>query len=552
MGGSLTTNCFLLSFTVATRGTMPQPTLKELAQQGDANAIAALLNRAFEPQGIITKAACKNDSLQIVVEAAQTPNKQEAIARVRDVLAELQLNWVEQVTVYGRQPEDDIPDWHQTFLLTQMPASVGDAKAKAEEPFSLSAFTQMIYGVGESIGNTTSQAGKVMVDTASGVGDAVGNTTRTTGKALVDTVAGVGKAVSDTVWHTGKAMVETASGVGSVIAGVGGTIGSSASQASKTAVKTAVGVGGTAAKRTYQTLSQITEFLSGAPILRKVVDQVDITKAQTAVEKLQQKYPTETSSQIAHRIMLEKAVYAAGTGLATSLVPGAAAALFAVDLTATSALQAEMVYQIAAAYGLNLRDPVRKGEVLTIFGLALGGNQAIRAALELLQNTPVAGAIIGASTNAAMLYAVGYAASRFYAAKLAAESTEETLAATKAASDDYLQAAITQQIVMDQILVHLVLAENPDQSWETILPELETLNLSPASLSVIKAHIKSPPPLEQLLAQLNRDFALPLLAQCERISQRDGGVTSAEANIIDKIAQKFDIDLTTMKQQLVT
>jgi uncharacterized protein (DUF2236 family) len=75
---------------------------------------------------------------------------------------------------------------------------------------------------------------------------------------------------------------------------------------------------------------------------------------------------------------------------------------------------------------------------------------------------------------------------------------------------------------MDQILVHVISAGNPEKSWEDILPELEALNISPASLAVIKANIKSPPPLDQLLAQLNRDFAVPLLAQCERVVQRDG------------------------------
>ncbi len=32
----------------------------------------------------------------------------------------------------------------------------------------------------------------------------------------------------------------------------------------------------------------------------------------------------------------------------------------------------------------------------------------------LLRNVPVAGAVIGASTNAAMIYALGYGACRFY------------------------------------------------------------------------------------------------------------------------------------------
>jgi uncharacterized protein (DUF697 family) len=529
---------------------MSQPTLEELAKQGDSNAIASLLNRAFEPKGVTAKAAIKNDSLNIIVEAAETPNKQESIAIIREVITSLQLELVETVTVYGRQPGDDIPDWHQKFLLADVPSGLSSGKAQAEEPFSFSSFAKMVGGIGESIGSTTSQAGKAMVETATGVGEVVGNTTMATGKVFVETATGVGKAVSDTVFNTGKAMVETAAGLGGVIAGVGGTIGNNASQAGKTAVQTAVGVGGTAAKHTYQILSQITQFVAGAPILRKVVDQVDLVKVEDSVKKLKQKYPNETPRQIAHRFMVEKAIYAGSTGLVTSLVPGAAAALFVVDLTATSALQAEMVYQIAAAYGLDLREPARKGEVLTIFGLALGGNRAIKAGLELLQNTPVAGAVIGASSNAVMLYTVGYAACRFYEAKLDSQATEATLAASKEASEDYLKTAIAQQIIMDQILVHVISAGNPDKSWEDILPELEILNISPASLAVIKSNIKSPPPLDQLLTQLNRDFAMPLLAQCERVVQRDGVTTAEEAKVIEKISKKFEIDLNAMKTQL--
>jgi uncharacterized protein (DUF697 family) len=530
---------------------MSQPTLEELAKRGDTNAIATLLNRSFEPKGATAKAAIKNDGLNIIVEAVETPNKKETVALIRDVITRLQLERVETVNVYGRQPGDDIPDWHQTFVVVDVSASLNKGKSSTEEPFSFFSFAKMIGGIGESISHTTSQAGKAVVETAAGVGEVVGNTTLGTGKVLVDTATGVGKAVSDTVFHTGKAVVETASGVGGAIAGVGGAIGNNASQAGKAAVKTAVGVGGSAAKHSYQVLSQITEFVAGTPILRKVVDQVDLVKAETAVKKLKQKYPNETPRQLAHRFMVEKAIYAGSSGLFTSLVPGAAAALFVVDLTATSALQAEMVYQIAAAYGLDIRDPARKGEVLTVFGLALGGNRLIKVGLELLQNTPVAGAVIGASSNAVMLYTVGYAACRFYEARLNSEATEETLAASKEASQDYLKGAIAQQIIMDQILVHVICAENPAKSWEDILPELEALNISPASLAVIKANIKSPPPLDQLLAQLNRDFAMPLLAQCERVVQQDGTTTPEEAKIIEKISQKFQIDLNTMKEQLV-
>ncbi len=531
---------------------MTQFPLEALAKQGDTDAIATLLNRSFQPKGMTVKAAIKNDSLNIIVEAAQTPNKHDSIATIRSTIAPLFLERVDAVNVYGRQPGDDIPDWHHRFLLIDTPSTPANGTTNAQEPFSFESFAKMVCGIGESLGNTTSVTGKAMVETATGVGDVVGKTTSATGQVFVDTALGVGKAVSDSVLKTGKALVDTVAGIGGAIAGVGGAIGNNASKAGQVAVKTATNVGGSAAKHTYQILSQITEFVAGAPILRKVVDQVDLLKVEQTVKKLKQKYPNETPRQIAHRIMMEKAIYAGSSGLVTSLVPGAAAALFLVDLTATSALQAEMVYQIAAAYGLDIRESVRKGEVLTIFGLALGGNRAIKAGLELLQNAPVAGAVIGASTNAVMLYTVGYAACRYYEAKLNSEGTEATLAASKEASDTYLKDAIEQQIIMDQILAHVIVAGNPEQSWEDILPELETLNISPSSLSVIKAHIKSPAPLEQLLNQLSRDFAIPLLAQCERVVEQDGVRTSEEAKIIATISQKFGLDIHTMKTQLQT
>lgn len=63
---------------------------------------------------------------------------------------------------------------------------------------------------------------------------------------------------------------------------------------------------------------------------------------------------------------------------------------------------------------------------------------------------------------------------------------------TEKKSEKYLEVAVSQTKIMDQILVHLVLAGNSDKSWEDILPELKGASLSPASLDEIAAHIKSP------------------------------------------------------------
>ncbi|OUL22899.1 hypothetical protein BV378_23615 [Nostoc sp. RF31YmG] len=194
---------------------------------------------------------------------------------------------------------------------------------------------------------------------------------------------------------------------------------------------------------------------------------------------------------------------------------------------------------LGTAYGMNLKDSERKAEALAIFGLGLGGKTAIKAGLGLLRNLPVAGAVIGASSNAVMIYALGYAACQFYEAKQNPLTLQATLVDAQIESEKYLEAAISQEKIMDQILVHIVLAGNPNKSWEEILPELQTANLSPASIDAIAANMKSPPSLETLLKQVNSDFAVPLLAQCHKIAHLDGVITAAEAKVIETIKQKL-------------
>ncbi|WP_228054736.1 EcsC family protein [Gloeocapsopsis crepidinum] len=347
-------------------------------------------------------------------------------------------------------------------------------------------------------------------------------------------------------------------------------VATTAAQTGLSLAQTAQEAGEAATKQTHDLISQATQtageavsFIGDNWLVRRfsrvlnlqwivgATDNVDVTKATEEVRKLQQEYPHESPSEIAHRIMVEKATYAGGIGLASSILPGAALALLAVDLAATTRLQAEMVYQIAAAYGLDLKEPARKGEVLAIFGLALGGGRLLRTAgLGLLRNIPFAGAMIGSSSNAAIMYSVGYAACRFYEAKLDSNSSidsEETLADIKEQSDRYAETAIAQEAVMDQVLVHMILASHPEKSWEEILPELKNLNFSESSLASIGNNIKSPQPLETLLNQLNRDFAIPLLAQCYRIAQKDGIITPEAARIMEAIADKFDLDLNSIQ-----
>lgn len=151
--------------------------------------------------------------------------------------------------------------------------------------------------------------------------------------------------------------------------------------------------------------------------LLTALGQVDLEKAKLEVEQLQQKYPQETSEQIAHRIMVDASIQAGGIGLLTNFLPPLALTLFAVDIAAVSVLQAEMIYRIATAYGFSVNDPARRGEVLAIFGLSVGGSSALKVGLGFVELLPVVGAVVGASANATLLYTLGFTACQFYETK---------------------------------------------------------------------------------------------------------------------------------------
>lgn len=330
---------------------------------------------------------------------------------------------------------------------------------------------------------------------------------------------------------------------------------------------TAHEVGSQAAKYTYQLIEQATSGAGRAmtsignlpliknPFVQKLAGvfrldwllgistSVDLDKVDQEVKQLKNKYKNESAFEIAHRIIVAKAAQASGIGFVSSILPGSAAALLAVDFAATTALQTEMIYEIAGVYDMNLHDTTRQGEVLAIFGLALGGRNALKAGLGFMRNIPLAGAMIGASTNATMLYTLGYTACRFYETKkeeVTEEPTTETLKALQQESEQYLDTALTQQAIMDQVLVHMIIASYPEKNWSDIVPELEKLQIAPESINTIAANIQSPQPLEVLLNQLNPDFALSLLAQCRQLALHNDELSAEEETILAAIASKLD------------
>jgi len=440
------------------------------------------------------------------------------------------------------KPEDTSNWFGSVFGAVSASASaVGSAAASAGSAIvdTASAVGNAAASAGSAIFVNTASAGSAIVDTASAVGNAAGSA----GSAIfVNTASAVGNAAGS----AGSAIVDTASAVGNAAGSAGSAIVDTAS-----AMGNAAASAGSAALQFPNFLGSSIGLISQSPILKKLtekfkidwlvnaIDAVDVVSAEAQVRELQRQYPHEKPQEISHHLMVEKALLAAGSGLVSSLVPGAALALAGMDLAAMTALSAELVYQIAAAYGMDLRSSDRKKEVVAIFGLSLGSNLAIEAGVTLVSNIPLAGAVINASASAAMIYALGYGACRFYEAHLDSSEIETKLEdlreVLQAESEQYLEKAIAQETVMDWILVYVVYASKKFTRWDELLPELQAANLNPRTLAEIESvtnKSKLLPKLDILLEQLELDFAEPLLKRCTEIIEADGEINEQEGKIL--------------------
>lgn len=167
-------------------------------------------------------------------------------------------------------------------------------------------------------------------------------------------------------------------------------------------------------------------FATGIPGLSwllAALGQVNAEKVQTAVSSLRAQYPLDSDEQLARRVITETTFRAAQVGLLTNLIPSVATVLFAVDIGAIAALQAEMIYKIAAIYGFSAEDTSRRGEVLAIWGIFTGSSSTLKSGLSFLEILPGAGTAIGITSDAAIIYSVGFLACRYYEVKLSRQAT---------------------------------------------------------------------------------------------------------------------------------
>ncbi|MEL0591263.1 MAG: hypothetical protein U1O81_18070 [Planktothrix rubescens PR223] len=178
-------------------------------------------------------------------------------------------------------------------------------------------------------------------------------------------------------------------------------------------------------------------------------------KALTIVSKIKKNYPTFSSSQIAQNVINEKLLYSLITGIA-SAVPGST---FFVDLSVTTPLLIQMVYEIACAYKQDIKSPESTQEILAILCLTLTVDNLPKMGLGfLLKHTPIASWAINPIINATLFLGVGYAACQYYEVKLSgkdplsAETYQELIAKVNSYFDQLITEGKKVQEIVNQAI----------------------------------------------------------------------------------------------------
>lgn len=120
--------------------TTPPAQLLVLAKQGNTKALSLLLNRALQPQGITARVRLQQGCLQVMLEAATTPDQAALVAFVHQGVTKLEFPAIQQLKVYGKASGEAFPAWIAAWAMTVSPLPLASA-APALTPTVLPAAT---------------------------------------------------------------------------------------------------------------------------------------------------------------------------------------------------------------------------------------------------------------------------------------------------------------------------------------------------------------------------------------------------------------------------
>jgi citrate lyase synthetase len=112
--------CTVLNFLVYKA--MTKTSLLQRAKQGDAEAIASVINYFIKDKKIIATASVKDGCLKIILESTEIPDRQESVTLIHKLMKKLEVKTIKSVRVYGKKIGNNSSVW--TFILCVLCASV--------------------------------------------------------------------------------------------------------------------------------------------------------------------------------------------------------------------------------------------------------------------------------------------------------------------------------------------------------------------------------------------------------------------------------------------
>lgn len=118
---------------------MSQQNFIKLAQQGDASAIATLINQALHSKGVEAKATRRDHHLYILLESEQLPNQSSCIRVIENGMLRLGITPITLITVRGQKSSQQSLNWTDTIALQ---TSVAPAKTSVPTTEKEPTFTE--------------------------------------------------------------------------------------------------------------------------------------------------------------------------------------------------------------------------------------------------------------------------------------------------------------------------------------------------------------------------------------------------------------------------
>jgi uncharacterized tellurite resistance protein B-like protein len=188
--------------------TSPKSDLLQRAKQGDLQSITDLLNYLLHSKGLQAAASLKNDYLYIILQSDQSPAQETSVAYLRNLFEHLQLGFLKGIKIYGKRKSATFHAWNQELHFET---------SSPEKSSFWNVIVQQATGFGESIQNTTIEAGKIVSKTVLDTGETVEHSATQLSRSVAKTAEEWGELSNPLTQQVSRVIAETAIKTGETV-----------------------------------------------------------------------------------------------------------------------------------------------------------------------------------------------------------------------------------------------------------------------------------------------------------------------------------------------